>query len=191
MIHDLVVDGVGLELVEKKYDVTIPADLLLIPDVQERRLHIMKIIKKVASRVGLQHLEAIQRIQHLGRIYRLEHLERLHKLNIDSTKHNKLTISNKSYEEVEIVTPTDETIIYLDPPYTNTHEYQKRLDYEQFYKWVESSKYKIYISSYESPFYEVASWSKRVTISATGNNQRADEKLFCNQKESKKQKELF
>jgi len=56
-LHDLIVNCIGLDLVEDAYGVNIPTDLLLIPDVQERRFQIMRIIKKAVKgkRIDIQH----------------------------------------------------------------------------------------------------------------------------------------
>ena len=156
-------------------------------------IHNIKIDKKVLNhktihgrRLSLQNLmtnrvfnslESLSRIQSLERI---EHFEKLSRL----PKSSKLDISNKSYEDVEINTPVEETIIYLDPPYKDTGSYQLEIDYDKLNEYIQNSKYKIYISSYEFPFYEIAKFKHLSTLSATNNSKVVYEKLFCNIKES-------
>lgn len=82
------------------------------------------------------------RIEQLIRLEQLERLERLEQLE-------QLELSNLSYEQVQITTPIDETIIYLDPPYKNTAKYNKNIDHEVLHKWIVESPYKVYVSSYE------------------------------------------
>lgn len=116
-------------------------------------------------------MEHFQNLQHLSQ---LEQLERIQQLDM----------SNLSYEQVKLETPINETIIYLDPPYKNTKQYQVSLDYNKFYEWCVKSPYKIYISSYDMPkdFYLVDSIKHRSTLSATANNE-VIENLYCNKKE--------
>jgi len=138
--------------------------------IQDRRLDVMNFIKKNSSdRIGLQQLQQLERLQ------QLEQLERLQQLQ-------QLEITNLSYEDVEIKTPIESTIIYLDPPYFNTAKYQEIICHDTLYDWITNSPYKIYISSYDMPFEVVAELEHRSTLSATANN-KVVEKLFCNQKE--------
>lgn len=94
----------------------------------------------------------------------------------------RLEITNLSYDEVDITTPIEETIIYLDPPYFNTTKYQKGMCEDSFLEYVKNNPYKIYMSSYDLPFYECEQFKHRCTFSATANNS-VTEKLYCNQEE--------
>ena len=91
----------------------------------------------------------------------------------------QLQISNLSYNEVNITTPIDETIIYLDPPYANTAKYQKDIDHEKLKEYIHNSPYTIYLSSYENIYNMelVAEFSYRCSLSATSNN-KVKERLF-------------
>ena len=79
---------------------------LQINALHERRLKITRLTKN--------RVENLERIQHLENMKQLENL----KNNI------KFNITNLSYDEVNITTPIDETIIYLDPPYNGKKKYQ-------------------------------------------------------------------
>jgi site-specific DNA-adenine methylase len=124
----------------------------------------------------LQHLERLQHLECLQHLELLKHLE----------------LFNKSYDEVIVDTPTNETIIYCDPPYKNTGKYQNNIDHNRFDEWVENNPCKVYVSEYNSKFNEVMTWRTRSTMSAT-NNKKTTEKLYCNRKELQKRKtmELF
>jgi site-specific DNA-adenine methylase len=136
----------------------------------DRRLRITKLLRGIKGfERGAQHLQSLQRLQHL------EKLEKLGKIKTN----NKLNISNLSYENVNIITPISETVIYLDPPYQGTGTYQNKIDYDKFHKWVKNNPYKIYISEYNAPFKEVLSFEHRTKMSATTNN-KVIEKLYCN-----------
>lgn len=113
----------------------------------------------------------------LSNLNRINELEKLQFLQNKC----KFTISNKSYEQVIIDTPIAETIIYLDPPYKNTGKYQHDIDHEKLHEYIVNSPYKIYVSSYEwDGLYEVASFNHRSTLSATNNNKRVIERIYCN-----------
>ena len=70
--------------------------------MHERRLEMRKQVTTLESTFkNLQSLESLEGLQSLERLQRLERLQ----------------IQNKSFEEVIIETPIEETVIYLDPPY--------------------------------------------------------------------------
>lgn len=114
---------------------------------------------------------------------RVEHLERLQ--HLESLQHldfTNLFISNQSYQDVEISTPINETIIYLDPPYQNTGTYQLDIDHNELMEYIKQSPYKIYVSSYDFNLPCVYEMKHRSILSATANNEVV-EKLFCNREE--------
>ena len=86
-----------------------------------------------------------------------------------------------SYEQVEIDTPIDETIIYLDPPYKDTASYNKSIDFNKLKEFIKNSPYKIYLSEYNNTYDMklVKQYKHRATLSGTANN-KVIEKLFCN-----------
>jgi len=81
---------------------------------------------------------------------------------------------------VLITSPIEETIIILDPPYRNTRKYQCGIDYDELYEYVRNSPYKVYMCEYDAPFKKVFEVKHRSTLSATNNNKRTNEYLFCN-----------
>jgi len=107
-------------------------------------------------------LEQLQRLEQLERLQRLEQLE----------------LSNLDYKDFDIskIKPTD--IIYLDPPYINTASYKDNtINYEEFYKWVNTIPCHVYLSSYESPL-KVVRIMKHTSILAQKKNDLVYEKLF-------------
>jgi site-specific DNA-adenine methylase len=117
------------------------------------------------------------RLEHLERLQHLENLQHLQYLQY-------LQVSNMSYENVNIVTPIGETVIYLDPPYFNTGEYQEKICHDKLLDYINNSPYKIYVSSYEFDLPCVKEFTHRSTLSATVNNKTV-ERLFCNKTEQK------
>jgi 16S rRNA G966 N2-methylase RsmD len=168
ILHDIVVNKseYAVNILNEKYGVEL--DYKYINNnynIDERRLYTSQCIKiKNNKHERIQHLE------------RLKHLVQLQFLQ----NKYKLAISSKSYEQVIIDTPIDETIIYLDPPYKNTGKYQHEVDHKKLHEYIVNSPYKIYVSSYDwDGLYEVASFNHRTKLSATKNN-IVLEKLYCN-----------
>ena len=137
----------------------------------ESRIKLLKQFKKDSGIIDRFYLQRLQKLERLQILERLQSLERLQ-------------ITNLSYELVEINTPIESTIIYLDPPYLGTTKYAEGngLNYDELYKWIIESPYKVYMSEYNAPFECVKEFIHRCTLSATANNKKI-ERLFCNQPE--------
>lgn len=145
--------------------VQIPSDALTVDGLQDRRIALMRDIKRLkGGRLDLQQLEQLQQLERLQQLQQLERLE----------------ISCGSYLDVLIDTPIDETVIYLDPPYFQTTKYQNEICHKQLQDFIKSSPYKTYMSSYESDLHCVAEFSHRSTLSSTNNSKQVTERLFCN-----------
>ena len=183
LLHEIVVDKnrKSLSLFNEKFDVNVGLNEDLFElTINERRLNIQRQLKKHLNNNNREKLSKIMILggenprnitQQLQQVQQLEKIGRL-------TTTSKLSLTCKSYNEVDILTPTEETIIYLDPPYKNTGKYQKTIDYDNLLKWIKKSKYKVYVSSYEFDDLEcVAEFEHRATMSATANN-KVSEKLF-------------
>ena len=115
----------------------------------------------------LQSLEILERLQRLQRLQRLERLE----------------VKQGSYLDYGY---EDGDIVYCDPPYENTNNYDKKdFNHAEFYNWVASRPYKVYFSSYEisdKRFYKVWSEKKR-KLMCGGCSDKVTEYLYCNQPE--------
>jgi site-specific DNA-adenine methylase len=88
------------------------------------------------------------------------------------------TITNLSYDQVEINTPPEETIIYLDPPYFGTAEYKEKLDHDRLHERIHKQKCKVYVSSYEYNLPLVYSIEKRSLLSVWWAGQKKSENLY-------------
>jgi hypothetical protein len=76
--------------------------------------------------------------------------------------------------------PIEDTIIYIDPPYEDTHWYwTPDIDYDKFREWFNSNPYKMIASSYGArpDIKEIACMDKRKTISW---NILVKERLYVN-----------
>ena len=127
----------------------------------------------------LQQLEQLQRLQRLEQLEQLEQLQRLEHLD------NLITTSNLSYENVKITGDLSKIIIYCDPPYIGTTEYNKknRFNHEHFYEYLRNlakKGAKIYMSEYAAPadFIEIWDKDKFVKLSSATNQIIKIERLF-------------
>ena len=122
---------------------------------------------------SLEILESLESLQSLERLQRLERLESLQSLDIKQGSYLDYV-----YEDGDIV--------YCDPPYENTYNYDKTdFNHAEFYDWVASRPYKVYFSSYEisdKRFYKVWSEKKRKLMCGACSD-KVTEYLYCNQPE--------
>ena len=100
----------------------------------------------------------------------LQSLQRLQRYNI--------TCFNLSYNKLKIPAGA---VVYCDPPYIGTNEYNLDFNHEIFYNWVRAQTVPVYISEYTMPedFEMVAEWRHHSVLGA-GNNCRTTEKIFTN-----------
>ena len=105
----------------------------------------------------------------MGRIQEVEQLEQL----------EHLSVSALSYEKVKIPFDKKDVIIYCDPPYAGTDGYSSAFDSGQFFDWVQKSPFRVFVSEYDAPLFELRGVKHRSTLCANANN-KVVEKLFCN-----------
>lgn len=110
------------------------------PKLHDRRLNFSKQIKSVSAfKRGCPELIQIQSLTQLECCSRLQQLEYLQHLEY----------------------PSDEVIIYCDPPYRGTAEYTDGgFNHKEFDDWVRKLKYDVFISEYNTPFEKIASFGK-------------------------------
>jgi site-specific DNA-adenine methylase len=183
------------EYVFKKYGIRQDIKLTMptSTNYKDRRLEIRKQITAFKIRCDLQQLqqleqlERLQQLEQLERLQQLQQLERLERLQqLEQLQQlerlQQLDIQNKSYLDVKITTPINETVIYLDPPYKNTVKYQLVIDHDKLENYIKKSPYKIYMSGYQgfNDMIECMSINHRSTLSHTGSGNKTIEKLFSN-----------
>ena len=124
----------------------------------------------------LQSLQSLESLESLERLQRLESLQRLQSLQ-------SLEVKQGSYLDYVYA---DGDIVYCDPPYEGTKNYDKTdFNHAEFYDWVASRPYKVYFSSYEisdKRFYKVWSEKKRKMMCGACSD-KVTEYLYCNQPE--------
>ena len=147
---------------------------------QQIRLQLKKVIECLGGEIlDIQHLERLNLIEHLRRLQHLERLQRLQRLQ--HLQHlERLQLTSLSYSDVKI---KENSIIYCDPPYKGTEEYQKgNFNHDEFYKWALNNEKPVFVSEYNMPddFEIVASFHHKSTLSATNNNKIVIENLYWN-----------
>ena len=154
--------------------IQIPSELLDFETINERRLKVMGFVKKNKNTEKRIELEQLEILQQLERLERLEQIERLE-------------IINDNYVNVKIETPLEKTVIYLDPPYgkSNTKSYQHGGNnysemQEEVNKYIDNSKYRIYLSGYDSKFLKVLEYDHIMNANRLGCT-KVNECLFSNQ----------
>ena len=60
-----------------------------------------------------------------------------------------LHVSSMSYEQYE---HKDGDVVYCDPPYQNTGcDYNSEFNHDEFWEWVRTREYPVYVSEYNAP----------------------------------------
>lgn len=151
--------------------------------INERRLRFRSIISANKKRFDFEQLQHVQQLECLQQLEQLECLQQLERLQ-QLPQLPQLNILNQSAFGVVIDTPTDETIIYLDPPYKGTGTYQKDVCHDELKRYIDNSPYTVYLSSYEFDLPVAHAMKHNCTMHRTKNNATV-EKLFCNKTEHK------
>lgn len=122
---------------------------------------LFKFPKRNCDNKVLLNLEALNRLQSLERLESLQHLD----------------LTNKDYADVQI---KENSVIYCDPPYSNTKGYKIKFDSESFYNWCRKQKELVIISEYTMPddFICIAEKEKRSLMCKDDNTTKKIEKLF-------------
>ena len=144
-------------------------------NLHERRLqlqHYLKnYIKDVESFCNTENGNVRNILQSLERLERLQQLESLQKLE----RLQSLEMTNLDYKDVQI---EEDCVIYCDPPYANTNDYNIDFNHNDFYSWCRNQK-NCFISEYTKAidFKLVAEKCKFCSFSSV-NRKVTIEKLF-------------
>lgn len=165
-------------LVKEKYgvDVVLNLDFPVGKNYTERRLNVRKQINVFEKNCNVAQLRALQNLEQLEQLERLQQLERLWG-NIIT---NKLKITNKSFDCVQVEGDCEDVIIYLDPPYRGTDKYTHDLSHDIVASFMVQSPYQCFLSEYSAPFESVLDIHTRSTMASASNRTKAVERLFVN-----------
>jgi len=199
--HDLVVSGLDTrdfmqnyaqEYVLKKHGINEPC-IINMPtanNIQQRRLQVRGDLNKYEKSCKLtqirllqqlQHLKNLESLQNLQNLQNLESLERLQSLQSLQSLNVLETFNQNAFEFDLSIYYKDKTVIYLDPPYAGTKEYQEKMqaNIDHF----ASLGFTVYLSEYKNPnpdlWQEVFSTEKRDTMSQNKSRVKI-ERLFKN-----------
>lgn len=148
--------------------------MFLLSKVEEyRKTTIPKVLHKFLNEKRVERLEQLQRLQKLQKLHRLERLQ-------------QLTLSSKSYDDIYI---EDNAIIYCDPPYAGTAEYDgnTKFNHKTFLDWADAQNNPVFISEYDvkdSRFRRLFTISKRSLFG--GSKKDELENVFGNKAAVKK-----
>jgi DNA adenine methylase len=109
--------------------------------------------------------------------------EAINNINKQLPKLKNIIFQNDNYRNIEI---PDNSIIYCDPPYSDTTKYFDKFDSEKFWEWVRTitnKGHKVFISEYKAPKDFECIWEKEIKSSLSANgkiggNKISVEKLF-------------
>ena len=118
----------------------------------------------------------IRLLQNLEQAERFFGVRELHNV----VKENNVFSTDFDYQDVEIL---QNSVVYCDIPYNNTHKYACDFDHERFYKWCLDADFPVFVSEYQMPdgFTCIAEWTRQNTMSASANIY-ATERLFIQNK---------
>jgi len=89
--------------------------------------------------------ETVMVLSNKSALDRLQNIERINRLS--QIINTNITFSCGSYDEYKY---QEGDVVYCDPPYENTHNYNGvDFDHKKFYDWVASRPYEVFFSSYE------------------------------------------
>lgn len=172
LLHELCVKNTPelIEKARKQLGIGLP-DKLKGDTIQERRLFLKKII---STRIDIQSLQRLQRLQGLQGLQSLQSLQ----------------TTNKDYRNLKF---RPNSIIYCDPPYQGTADYNTRFNHNDFCDWCLRQDNPVYISEYNMPsqFIQVEKYAHRSTLSASNNRKKTIEKIYWNGKGSPLKTTLF
>ena len=102
-------------------------------------------------------------------------LERLNSFNLDN---KRIILTNQSYSDVKI---EPDSVIYCDPPYNETEQYNSGFNHSEFYEWLRHSENRVYISEYQMPDDFFLVYSVRKNCKLNNNSSKVSvENLYSN-----------
>ncbi len=143
------------------------------PFLNEKSLAIVKRGNQPEHLQQLQHLEQLQQVERLEQLERLERLQQLRQLE-------RLSFSNKSYDEIKI---ESDSVIYCDPPYAGTADYDGGFNHKKFFDWADAQSVPVFISEYDisdKRFTCVWKIEKRSMLSSDKTMKLKQEKVYLN-----------
>ena len=150
-------------------------------DIHVRRVQFCGWFRRNKKRFDIEQLERLERLEQRGRaraggaarfdLQQLEQLERLQQLE-------QLELHCGSYLDYEY---QDGDVVYCDPPYEGTAEYDSGFDHAEFYDWCHTRPYQVWFSSYQGVKGFKMLWARQLRSSlGAGNKSINFECLYTN-----------
>lgn len=127
-------------------------------------------LKKYLKAKGASGLEVIQILDRIKRIKSLQ----------DNPKLKNIQTTRGSYEDY---VHRNGDVVYCDPPYEGTEEYNVKFDYKKFYDWAYTQEYPIFFSSYEISDKRLKmcfALKKNAIFSSSSNSKKNYEYVYAN-----------
>ncbi len=134
---------------------------------ESQRVH-LKSAKELRQLQQLQQLQQLERLQQLQQLQQLERLERLE-------------FYNTTYEKIPI---KENSVIYCDPPYAGTADYQNIFNTKKFLDWAADQTHPVFISEYnisDKRFHKIFKIKKRSLLSANKSMKEKEENVYANE----------
>lgn len=149
-MHDAIVFSDTDELYRLLNGLIIPQNILEI-DYKKHKKKRTSVMEYIKRHIGEENEDP--RYGHLEHLVQTEHLSAVSSL-IPYSK--RLELHNKDWRELYESLPEEilsNAVIYCDPPYEDTKQYQvgKSFNYEEFWQWFRTCPYPVYVSSYKAP----------------------------------------
>lgn len=127
-------------------------------------------LKKYLKSKKISGIDVIQSIDRLNRIKRIQ----------DNPRMKTVKTTCGSYEDYAY---RDGDVVYCDPPYEGTAEYNVKFDYKKFYEWAYTQKYPVFFSSYEISDKRLKmcfALKKNAIFSSSSNSKKNYEYVYAN-----------
>lgn len=106
-----------------------------------RRILLKSIIRRDGNRCDLQQLQQLQQLEQLERLQQLERVQQLEQLQ----QLERVYFTSLDYRQIKI---NDNSVVYCDPPYIGTADYERSFNHKEFYNWCDAQKNPVFISEY-------------------------------------------
>lgn len=156
--------------------------------VEKRYRAYRELIKEICSKENkFRTMADNSSLENISRVQSLERIQQY--CGLDNISHNKLEITNKSYEDYSYQYGD---IVYCDIPYENgtqVNRYSQNFDFKKFYDWAFDADFPVYFSSYEISDDRFKSELIKIKTSTLTvyNDKKVNEYIYMNQEAYKQQ----
>ena len=116
----------------------------------KKRTYFMSYVKKY---INESEEEQDLRLEHTSHLSQTEHISAISALIPYQKRLSLFSVDWKIAYQAIPKEKLEKSVIYCDPPYQDTKQYQvgKDMDYDEFWQWFRECPYPVYVSSYNAP----------------------------------------